>query len=86
MTISSEFNSHYLLIRCLLVVVLIEYSNGGNGKYCEGVEDSRGFENVISLNVFIILSLIEQKTRHEFKKTEIKSIYKKSGKIFEKKK
>lgn len=37
MTIGSEFNSHYLLIRCLLVVVLIEYSNGGNGKYWGGV-------------------------------------------------
>jgi hypothetical protein len=29
---SSRFNSHYLLVRCLLVIVLIEYSNGGNGK------------------------------------------------------
>jgi len=29
---SGGFNSHYLLIKCLLVIVLIEYSNGGNGK------------------------------------------------------
>jgi hypothetical protein len=28
----SEFNSHYLLIKCLLFIVLVEYSNGGNGK------------------------------------------------------
>jgi hypothetical protein len=36
MTAGRGFNSHYLLIRCLLVVVLIEYSNGGNGKCCDG--------------------------------------------------
>ncbi|KAL7030462.1 hypothetical protein ACKWTF_006667 [Chironomus riparius] len=27
----SESNSHYLLIKCLLVIMLIEYSNGGSG-------------------------------------------------------
>lgn len=30
---STESNSHYLLIKCLLVVItLVEFSNGGNGK------------------------------------------------------
>lgn len=29
----SELNSHYLLIKCLLVIMLVEFSNGGNGKW-----------------------------------------------------